>query len=62
MFGNWYDQIYFSYFSNCEEIKLWKAPAEKNCILSYATIVANERNILMYVHILYLYETCCATQ
>ena len=29
VFGNWYDQIYSSFFSNCEEIKLSKAPSEK---------------------------------
>ena len=29
LFGNQYDQIYFSFFSNCEEIKLSKAPPEK---------------------------------
>ena len=29
LFGNKYDQIYFSFFSNCEEIKLSKAPPEK---------------------------------
>ena len=29
LFGNWYDQIYFSFFSICEEIKLSKAPPEK---------------------------------
>ena len=29
LFGNWYGQAYFSFFSNCEEIKLSKAPHEK---------------------------------
>ena len=29
LFGNLYDQLYFSFFSNCEEIKLSKAPPEK---------------------------------
>ena len=29
LFGNWCDQIYFSFFSNCEEIKLLKTPPEK---------------------------------
>ena len=29
LFGNWHDQMYFSFFSNCEDIKLSKAPPEK---------------------------------
>ena len=29
LFGNWYDQIYFSFFSNCEEIKLSSATSWK---------------------------------
>ena len=29
MKNNWYDQIYSYSFSNCEEIKLSKAPPEK---------------------------------
>ena len=33
LFGNHYDQIYFSFFSNCKEISLSKATPEKNIAL-----------------------------
>ena len=49
LFGNWYDQMYFSFFSNCEEIKLPKAPPEKYRILSCVTLVAKERNVLCHL-------------
>ena len=47
---NWYDQIYFSFFSNCEEIKLLKAPPVKKMHfeLAMSLLVANKRFIHLF--------------
>ena len=47
----WYrtHQIYFSFFSNCEEIKPSKAAPEKLCNLSHATVVFIKRYIYGFI-------------